>query len=240
MKTNTLLPLAGLLAITAFLSAFSAKKTVVKDPEITFQDFLAQFPAQRLPYALDEKSLQNNLNAYVMSINGQKGSDEQVHFDRLKWDYFKFLPELENEAMFSRLPLQVEPVAVFATADHIGVLYGTSRGSRFAYATYHLTLLDPAGKFISTNMVGKVMPDVIVSSLISSDFQAKLQSWTINWQKDYEKTGIQGNKIKSISPYETATVDLKKPTPQPASRIKEMLAPPVLEEAQPLEGVKSK
>ena len=88
MKTNTLLPLVGLLAITALLSAFSAKKTTAPDPEITFQDFLAQFPAQRLPYALDEKSLQNNLNAYVLTINGQNGGDQQVHLDRLKWDYF--------------------------------------------------------------------------------------------------------------------------------------------------------
>lgn len=240
MKTNTLLPLVGLLAITAFLSGFSAKKTAAPDPEITFQDFLAQFPAQRLPYTLDEKSLQNNLNAYVREINDQADNNETYHVNRLGWDYFKFLPELENQAMFSRLPLQVEPVAVFATANYVAVLYGTSRGSRFAYATYHITMLDPSGKFISTNMVGKVMPDAILSANIAADFQVTTQSWNIKWQKDYDKTGIQGNKIKGLALAGTASIDLTQPTPLPESRIKELLAPPVLEEAKPLEGVKSK
>ena len=84
------------------------------------------------------------------------------------------------------------------------------------------------------------MPEEIISAQVSADFQVTTQSWTINWQKNYDKTGIQGNKIKGLALAGTASIDLTQPTPQPESRIKELLAPPVLEEAQPLEGVKSK
>ena len=186
MKKTTFLPLLSLtLVAVALLTAFSVKKVFLSDPEVTFEEFLQQFPAQQLPYALDENSLKVRLDQYVHQVNHPNAERNSVQTARLDWKYYQFLPDLENEASFSRLPMQAEPVALFATANNFAVLYSTSRSFRSGYATYHVSVFDKTGVQISSNMVGKVMPESIVSATISHSLQAEISTWKIEWKKDF-------------------------------------------------------
>jgi len=137
--------------------------------------------------------------------------------------------------------MQAEPVAMFAVADKFAVMYSTSRSFRTGYATFHVSVFDKEGHQISSNIVGKVMPETLVSATISNTLQVDMKTWRIEWKKDYGTNGLDGNKIKGLTHVETATVDLTKPTPKRPSRFEEMIAPPLLEPspAEP-EGIKSK
>lgn len=242
MKKTTFLPILGLmLAGAALLTAFSVKNVFLNDPEVTFEEFLQQFPQQKLPYALDENSIKVRLDQYVAQVNNPEANPGIPQTHRLDWKYYDFLPDLENEARFSRLPMQAEPVALFAVADRYAVLYSTSRSYRFGFATYHISVFDQKGHQISSNMVGKVMPESIVSATISADLQAELKTWRIDWKKSYEKNGIDGNKITGLTYVETTRVDLMKPTPSEKKRLRhEELVPQIEENTDATEGAKSK
>ena len=241
MKKTTFL-LGLILAATALLTAFSVKNAFRNDPEVAFEEFLQQFPAQQLPYSLDEKSLRVRLDHYVSIYNNTAPDQQYLQTERLDWKYYQFLPDLETEANFSRFPTQAEPVSMFATTDNGAFLYATSRRFSSGYATYYLSVFDKKGHPISSNIVGKVMPETIVSAAISASLQAELKTWRIEWKKDYGEAGLKGNKIKGLSYVESNRIDLTKPTPKgDPNRFKKLIAPPVIEEAPTeVEGVKSK
>ena len=243
MKKTTFLPVLGLmLAAAVFLTAFSDKKPLLNDPEVTFEEFLQQFSEKSLPYSLDENSLKAQLDKYVTQVNHPDKETYKEQPKRLDWKYYQFLPDLKNEASFSRLPMQAEAVAMFAAGDKIGVMYSTSRSFRFGYATFHVCVFDKKGNQISNNVVGKVMPESIMSASISKMLQATLKSWHIDWKKDYAKNGLDGNQIKGLSLVESSNLDLTLPTPKSEGRFdKRMIAPPVIEEMpQSVESIKSK
>lgn len=242
MKKTTLLPLAALLVVAALLTAFTVHHKRQADSEVTFQDFIAQFPAQRLPYALDEKSLLANLELYVDEVNNRHNGTAARIRHRLDYEFNQFLPELDLESRFSRLPIQVEPIAVFTTAQHIAVLYGVSRGYGFQFAKYQITVFDHQGAFVSQNKIGAVSTDKLQSALIDQNLQASTRYWKINWSKDYDQTGVNNNRIKGLCALHTESFDLRVPTPKPSTRFgKELLVPTVEEtDAIPVEGTRSK
>jgi hypothetical protein len=239
MKKTTFLTLS-LLCIVALFSAFSVHSNSAADPEVTFETFLEQFPAQKLPYALDEKSLQARLDQAAAESQGKRKKNRETP-KRLDWHYFKFLRDINNELAFSRMPLQVEPIARFTVGDHYAVLYSTSRSFRSNFATFHLSVLDKKGEQISSNQIGQIMPELLISSTISSELKAEITRWEIEWEENYEEKGLRGNAVKALSYVDTKSIDLLKATPKEPLNLKRELAPPVLLEdpIQP-EAIKSK
>lgn len=227
MKKTTILPILGLALVAAvFLTAFSVKRTAPQtDPEATFEAFLAQFPPQQLPYSIAEKSLRTQLEQYTADFNNPISTAAHTA-RRLDWKFYRFLPNLDAESSFSRLPMQAEPIALFALRDNYAVLYSTSRSYGYGFCTYNIAVLDKKGVQISCNPVAKVMPETLVSADISTALQAEIKTWRIEWKKDYQKNGLEGNKIKNLVHEESETIDLMKPTAPGERRIRRKEFPP--------------
>lgn len=230
------------LSAVALLTAFSNKKTPLLDPEPTFEEFLGQFPKKSLPYSLDEKSLKSKLEKFVDQVNHPRKETYNGQAKRLEWPYYRFLPDLQNEASFSRLPVQAEALAMFAAGDKVAVVYSTSRSLHFGYATYYLSLFDEKGRQISSNVIGKVMPETILSANISKSLQAELKSWHIDWQKPYEDNGLDGNRITGLTFMESSRLDLNVPTNNRVAPFdKRSILPPDIDDLpQSVENIKSK
>ncbi len=227
MKKTTILPILGLALVAAVsLTAFSVKKVPQNNPEATFEEFLAQFPPQQLPYSLTETSLRTQLEQYVAYFNDPVATTTaQERQKRLDWKFYRFLPNLDAESSFSRLPMQAEPIALFVLQDKYAVLYSTSRSYGYGFSTFNIAVLDKKGAQISCNQVGKVMPETLVSAVISNTLQAEVKTWNIEWKKDYKKNGLEGNKVKNLVHAETATLDLLTPTKSEESRIQRKALP---------------
>ncbi len=229
MKKTTILPILGLAVVAAVsLTAFSIKNVPQSNPEATFEEFLAQFPQQQLPYSLSETSLRAQLDHYVANFNNPVATKPATKPRRLDWQYYRFLPSLDAESSFSRLPMQAEPIAMFAANDKYAVLYSSSRSYGYGYSTYYIAVLDKLGAQISCNEVGKVMPQTIVSATVSKDLQAELKTWRIEWKKDYEQNGLEGNKIAGLTHVDTQSLDLMKPTTPVERGIKRRSITPII------------
>ena len=224
MKKTTLFPAIGLfVAISAVLTAFSLKNT--DDSKITFKEFLDQFPAATLPYKLDKDTLKASLDRYVQFSNNRNENAKLEVKPRLAEKYLQFLPDVDHESRFSRMPLTVEPIALLASGDHPAVLYGTSRSFRAAYIMYYVAVFEKNGKQISVNMVGKLLPEEIVAATISTGLRAALVSYKVVWKKNYQDTGIRDNSIEDLKRTGTAAINLLKPTALKYSPIKELFDP---------------
>lgn len=166
--------------------------------EPTFQEFLAQFPTASLPYTFDAEELQNQLENRSNAPKAQ----------RLAWDYYEFLPMLEESARYSRMPVYPEPVAAFETEEHFAVLYNTGRVFTKNYKSYHIAVFDKAGNHIATNFVAGVNPGTMTIATIDESLHASVQAYQINWAKDYTENGIDGNSINSMTPAGRQTITL--------------------------------
>jgi len=222
---KTIVALAGVLALSALLfSSFSSTST---QPTVSggadFDDFLKEFPAQTLPYALDEKTLQARLELEIARQNDPENYVAPAR-KRLSWEYYKFLPELKQASMFSRNPVTAEPVAAFKTEQNHVVLYVTGRGFSRNYGNYFVSVFDKKGRHKATNEVASVHPSTIVSFQLDKNLRAVSTTWQVNWEKDYDENGMEGNKIAGLALLETKSLDASKPPkieeieeePQPA------------------------
>lgn len=210
MKKITLLSILTLALVSAIsLTAFSVKNATPAEKDPDFKEFLKQFPKQSLPYSLDEKDMLGDLQQYVADINNPKKSyTPSKKVNRLDWEYYKFLPGLKFESSFSRVPMQTEPVAMFALNDNYAVIYRSSRSFHFGYSTYKLAYFDKKGEQLSLNTIGMVGTESIMSAVISKDLQAELKTWKIDWDKDYLENGLDDNKITGLSYLESKHLDL--------------------------------
>lgn len=210
MKKTIIFLAAVLAAVALFFSSFSRKTTqplVLGDA--TFQDFLKQFPTQKLPFALDEKTLQARLDLEITRYNDPDNYSAPKR-QRLSWEYFKFLPDLREASRFSRNPVTAEVVAGFQTEQYHAVIYLSGRGFSRNYGTYHVSVFDKKGKHIATNVAGSVSPNTLVSFKLEKNLGLISQSWQVNWEKDYDKHGLEGNKISSLALLETISLDATK------------------------------
>ncbi len=189
MKSIFLIPvfLFALINLTAGQAA--AVSTSNDSAEPTFQDFLAQFPKASLPYTFDAEVLQNQLENRTSAPKAT----------RLAWDYYQFLPTLEESARYSRMPVYPEPVAAFETAENYAVLYNTGRAFTKNLKSYHIAVFDKAGNHIATNFVAGVNPGTLTVATIDENLRAVVQAYMINWAKDYTENGPEGNSINSMT-----------------------------------------
>lgn len=160
------------------------------EAEATFQDFLAQFPKATLPYTFTAEELQAQMEKRASAPKAK----------RLAWEYYQFLPTLEESARFSRMPVHPEPIAAFETKEHFAVLYNTGRGFTKNFKSYHIAVYDKQGNHIATHFVAGVNPTTLTAATIDETLHAKVQAYQVNWAKDYQENGAEGNSIQSLTP----------------------------------------
>ena len=212
MKKTLFILAAGLTLAALFLSSFSRKTSTLPadSGEISFKQFLKQFPKAALPYSIDKQTLQ----AHVEEEIARQTSDEDTYkpqqtAKRLEWKYYEFLPALKNASRFSRMPLFAIPVAQFTSDEFIAVLYMSGRGYSRNFGDYSVALFDKSGKHIATNNVAYVYSTKMATTTIDTDLTASTESWQINWEKDYTEAGFEDNSIKDYTLLEKSATDLR-------------------------------
>jgi hypothetical protein len=183
MKNIVLIPLL-LIAFTGLLNI--NRLNAQDNAEPTFADFLAQFPKASLPYTMTAQDLQEQI---------QPKPNTKVN--RLGWDYYSFLPELERSAQYSNMPVYPEPVAVFETRGYYAVLYNLARGLSKGTKTYSITVYDLDGGYIGTQFIAGINAKEITAVRIEANLMATVEVLKI------EKDGLRN--------YDKQTIDLLVP-----------------------------
>ncbi len=188
MKSIFLIPVFFLLLIHTISANSSSLATHGDEP--TFQDFLAQFPKASLPYSFEAEQLQAELG----------NSAARSKANRLGWEYYHFLPMLEEIASINRMPVYPEPVAAFETQQFYAVLYNTGRQYTNNLKSYHISVFDKVGNHIATHFVAGANAELITEATILENLTAEVQSYLVNWAKPYQKGANDGNVIVSLTP----------------------------------------
>lgn len=142
-----------------------------ENTEPTFNDFLAQFPKESLPYTMTAEDLQQQIQP-----------KPATKVTRLGWDYYSFLPELERSAQYSNMPVYPEPVAVFETHGYYAVLYNLARGLSKGTKTYSITVYDLDGGYIGTQFVAGINNKEITTLSIEENLMATVE--VLNIEKE--------------------------------------------------------
>jgi len=188
MKNSKLIP-ALVLAIASFVT--------LNAQDVTFQDFLAQFPKASLPYTFNAEEMK-----------GQLETRQASKAARLDWSFYHFLPELERSAAHSNMPVCPEPVAAFETNEYTAVLYNIARGFSRGNKTYSITVFTKQGEYVGTHFVAGVNPETMTVATISETLSASVNEYKVNWANDYRANGHIGNKVTDLSLVDTATLEL--------------------------------
>jgi len=128
----------------------------------SFQDFLGQFKKASLPFAICTEDLQ----AQAASRN---------RAERLSWEYYQFLPELERSAQYSNMPVHPEPVAVFETENNYAFLCNIARGLGKGAKSYCVVVYDRYGNYIATNFVAGINASTLTSVTIDNELMAAIE-----------------------------------------------------------------
>jgi hypothetical protein len=166
----------------------------------TFQEFFAQFPKANLPYTLGEQDLRNHLESRASNAPVAKAK-------RLGWEYYDFLPTLEDNARDNRMPVYPEPVAAFETKEYYAVVFNTGRAFARQYKTYNIAVFDKNGKYITTRIIAGVNPTAMAAATISENLEVTIKEFNINWSKDFNTNGFDGNSILNMVPTTVRTVN---------------------------------
>jgi hypothetical protein len=166
--------------------------------EPTFQDFLAQFPKAGLPYAFRAEDLQAQMEKRTTAPVGQ----------RLTWEYYHFLPMLEESARHNRMPVYPEAVAAFETKEYYAVLYNTGRARTKNLKSYHISVFDKAGNHLATHFVAGANAETITEAVIDENLKADVQAYQVNWSKEYRANANDGNTVVGLTPAGRLTIAL--------------------------------
>ena len=197
MKSIFLIPVFLLVCLVP-MNANNSMNNNGNPDEPTFQDFLAQFPKAGLPYTFSADDLQAQMEKRATAPKAK----------RLAWEYYQFLPMLEESARYSRMPVYPEPVAAFETRENYAVLYNTGRGFTKNFKSYHIAVFDKQGNHLATHFVAGVNITTLTASTIDETLHAKVQAYQVNWAKDVQENGTEGNAIISLTPAGKQSVNL--------------------------------
>ncbi len=182
-----------LLLVSLFAHSVSAQS-------VSFEEFLSQFPKASLPYSLSQEALRSQLE--------QRAGNQPVERPKLlEWQYYEFLPALEEDARTNRMPVYPEPVVALENETHHAVIYNTGRNFARQYKTYNIAVFDKKGKLIATRCIGGVNPVMLATAHVSKDFIITIEEFSINWAKNYSTHGIEGNSIQSLTRLSTRIVN---------------------------------
>ncbi len=195
MKSIFLIPVFFFASVGLFATAANHDDN---GTEPTFQDFLAQFPKAGLPYAFNMEEMQTQLEQHDASLKGK----------RLDWQYYQYLPMIEESARHNRMPVYPEAVAAFETNDYHAVLYNTGRGYTKNLKSYHISIFDKAGNHLATHFVAGANPSTITTAVIDATLHASVQVYRVHWATEYQRGANDGNSIVSLAPAGKQTVQL--------------------------------
>lgn len=200
MKSLLLIPVFFFACISLSLGQASNVKNANNGTadEPTFQDFLAQFPKAELPYTFSADDLQAQMEKRATAPKAK----------RLAWEYYQFLPMLEESARFSRMPVYPEPVVSFETKEYYAVLYNTGRGFTKNFKSYHIAVYDKQGNHIATHFVAGVNVNALTAATIDETLHAKVQAFQINWAKEIQDNNTEGNTIIDLTPAGRQSIEL--------------------------------
>lgn len=173
--------------------------TAFAQSEVTFESFLQQFPKSSLPFALTTETLRTQLESRATNAPVEKAKC-------LAWEYYDFIPTLEDDARENRMPVYPEPVAAIETADYHAVIYNTGRNFARQYKTYNIAVFDKKGKFLTTRCIAGVNPTALASATIDAELNVTITEYSVSWSKDYLTNGIEGNTIVGLTEVSTRTV----------------------------------
>ena len=173
--------------------------TVFAQTEATFEGFIQQFPKAELPYTLSESVLRSQLENRAANTPVEKTKC-------LAWEYYDFIPTLEDDARENRMPVYPEPIAALETDTYYAVVYNTGRNFARQYKTYNIAVFDKAGKFVATRSIAGVNPTALAAATIDAELNVTIKEYSVNWSKDYLTNGIEGNTITGLTEISTRTV----------------------------------
>jgi hypothetical protein len=180
MKTINLIP-ALLLALASFVNLHA------QENQPTFEDFLCQFPTATLPYTFSAQSLQAQLESRAASKTAP-----------MDWAYYQFLPELEQSAAFSSMPVHPEPVVAFETEQYHAVVYNLVRGLARGKRTYSVSVFTKDGQYVGTHFIAGVNPEMLTAVTIDQALNANVLQYKVEWANNYRENGHIGNKITGL------------------------------------------
>ncbi|MBK9338101.1 MAG: hypothetical protein IPM98_16760 [Lewinellaceae bacterium] len=165
----------------------------------TFQDFLAQFPKANLPYAFEAEDMQVQLEKRTAAPKAQ----------RLAWEYYHFLPMLEESARHNRMPVYPEAVAAFETNEYFAVLYNTGRAFTKNLKSYHISVYDKDGNHLATHFVAGANAGTITAAVIDETLNADVQAYEVNWAREFRNgANNDGNTVVGLTPAGRRTIAL--------------------------------
>jgi hypothetical protein len=174
----------------------------------SFESFLQQFPKATLPYTLGEQDLRNQLERRAQNMPVEKAN-------RLAWEYYEFIPTLEADARESRMPVYPEPIALLETSTHYAVVFNTGRNFARQYKTYNIAVYTKDGQFVAARCIAGVNPTAMASATIDENLNVTVKEYRVEWSKDFNTTGFDGNSILGITHTTTRTVNATAATVQP-------------------------
>jgi hypothetical protein len=157
-----------------------------------------------LPYSFSEQDLQHQLDVR----SGNANVSEKPN--RLAWEYYDFLPELEKIAEENNMPVYPEPVVAFETESSYAVVYNTGRVVAKQYKTYYITLFTKDGTHQDTYCIAGVEPESLTAATLDQELQVTIKKYQVSWEKDIDEAGVKGNSVKGIDLLETEQFDLIK------------------------------
>jgi hypothetical protein len=190
MKHIKLIP-ALLLALASFVSLNA------QDTQASFQDFLSQFPKAELPYTFSAQTLQTQLE-----------TRPAVKAERLDWNFYQFLPELERSAEFSSMPVHPEPLVAFETAQYHAVVYNLARGLARSNKSYSITVFTKEGAYVGTHFIAGVTAESLTAATIDEALNANVIEYKVNWAKNYRDNGYINNNVIGLTMIETGKFQL--------------------------------
>lgn len=123
----------------------------------SFEAFLGQFKKAALPFSICQEDMQNRSKA-----------------ERLSWEFYQFLPELERSAQFHNMPVHPEPVAVLETENNYTFICNLARGLG-KNKSYCAVVYDRFGNYIATNFIAGVNATTLTTVTIDSELMAQVE-----------------------------------------------------------------
>ncbi len=160
--------------------------------KVTFEQLLKQFPKGTLPYSLTTNMLREELT--TMS---QGDATTKVERHSLKRAFLRFLPLVNDNSMFSRMPMPLpEPFLAFETNGKHILVYFTQGYS--SYKTYYVSTFTNTGKVISEKQLSHVGLSSIVDATINENLDLTRFYYTVIWNKKPDKNGYKNAKIVEL------------------------------------------
>lgn len=188
-------------------TAVELAAAAVPDPDFT--DFLKQFPKASLPYSLSAEYLKEYYMAAI-EIDESSGTAEQEarYNSRVRLHDPRHFLAGSRHSMFSRIPVFLEPVARLETPTHYAVVFSESQGFGWAYTDYHVAVFTRSGRLLSEHPVAGTGSAELTAVAIDARLHALVQTYRINWEKDYYENGTEGNSITGLTLDSAKTLDL--------------------------------